>query len=123
MTQPAINPKRILLVEPYDDSREVLTTLLEYVGHQVTGAKNATDALALLSMQLFDVVLTEICGLEMSGRDFYRMLRELPNTEKSRVVALTGYCTDSQMEELLHSGLNAVLLKPSSLPQILDVIT
>lgn len=123
MTQKGISPKRILLVEPYDDARHVLSILLEHVGHHVKAARNVEEALTSVSIEPPDVVLTEICALEMSGQDFCHALRKLPDMACARIVAMTGYCKPSDMAELMRAGVNTVLLKPSTLDEITQAIT
>lgn len=123
MTYLRIHPKQVLLVEPYSDGREVLTLLLESSGYRVKAVRTGEEALASASVQAPDVVLTEIYGLDMDARNFCRRLRELPDMNECRFVALTGYCTELDRKDMLGSYLDAVLLKPSSLNDILSALT
>lgn len=122
MTYLGIHPKQVLLVEPYKDGREVLAILLENSGYRVKAVQTGEEALAFASVQAPDVVLTEIYGLDMDPRDLCRKLRELPALQNCRLVALTGYCTEHDRNEMLGSYLDAVLLKPASLDEIISAI-
>jgi CheY-like chemotaxis protein len=50
---------KILLVEDHDDTRCVLTRLLDRYGHSVISAATVTDARRLLRDRQFDVLLSE----------------------------------------------------------------
>jgi len=123
MTQPVVSPNRILLVEPYDDARDMLSVLLEIVGHEVKAVATGGEALTSAVVQFPDVVLTETAIPDMDCRDLYARLRNLSNMSNLKVIALTGYCTESDAKELLHLGFDCVLLKPSNLEEITRAIT
>ena len=65
---------RILVVEDEADTREVLTVLLGHEGYLVDTAENGREALALLAVRSYDVILSNLHMPEMSGEDLYRRI-------------------------------------------------
>ena len=80
---------RVLLVD--DDAMVRFTTadMLGYLGHSVTEAGDATDALRLLSEQAFDVIVTDISLPDLSGDEL--AMRALALQPGLRVIFATGY--------------------------------
>jgi len=64
---------RVLVVDDEEDFRDVLASLLERLGLQVTTAANGTAALELVQRSAFDVILLDqrmpgLSGLEVAER-------------------------------------------------------
>jgi CheY-like chemotaxis protein len=66
---------RILAVEDSVDALQLLCELLSLLGHDVTGAADATSALNLLSTKHFDVLLTDINLPGQSGMHLARQAK------------------------------------------------
>ncbi len=81
--QPALAPpaplqgRRILLVEDEPDNRRILEELLDLLGHQVTAAESAEQALALFAQDQFDVLLTDLGLPNMPGDELASRLEAL----------------------------------------------
>ncbi len=74
-------PLRILVVEDNVDAREMVCELLALLGHDVHGSHTAEEALALLSRQRFDVLMTDVSLPGMSGIDLARrVVKDAPAT-------------------------------------------
>jgi two-component system response regulator FlrC len=82
---------RILVVDDEEGMRSFLGEALESDGHAVTAASDTAAALAILSRQAHDVVITD---LRMPGGDGMEVVRHLhaqaPETE---VIVLTAHGT------------------------------
>ena len=80
----------VLLVDPYDDSRELYAAVLQSLGFRVHAASNTDDACE--SVSLADVLVT---GLQVPGRidgiGLIRRLRNHPATHKIPIVVLTAF--------------------------------
>src|SRR6185436_17509914 len=55
-----MRPRRVLVVEDDDDSRDLLGELIATFGHNAIGARNAQDALHQVSTMPVDVALIDI---------------------------------------------------------------
>jgi CheY-like chemotaxis protein len=97
---------RVLLVD--DDAMVRFTTadMLSYLGHSVTEAGDATDALRLLSEQAFDVIVTDISLPDLSGDEL--AMRALALQPGLRVIFATGY--DALPEDSDHQALAGAML-------------
>ncbi len=78
----------ILLVEDHEDTRTVLSRLLDRCGHDVVQAENVTDALTLLGNFRFDVLLSDI-GLP--DGDGFGLVAEAKRRQPLKAVALTAW--------------------------------
>jgi CheY-like chemotaxis protein len=88
-TAPTTQPLRILAVD--DDPIVLLNTvtMLEDMGHQVTQADSAVEALALLKEQPVDLLLTDYAMPNMSGGDLIEKARAVQ--PDMRAIMVSGY--------------------------------
>ncbi len=91
--RPAPRPvARILLVEDDADIRFCTTAMLQDMGHSVTEAGDAAEAIAHLGAGQFDVLLTDVSMPGMSGSELAE--RALTHHPSLRVVFASGYAPD-----------------------------
>ncbi|WP_442807520.1 response regulator [Trinickia soli] len=111
---------RVLLVD--DDAMVRFTTadMLSYLGHTVTEAGDASDALRLLSEQAFDVIVTDIALPDLSGDEL--AMRALALQPGLRVIFATGY--DALPDDSDHQALAGAMLlrKPYNKERIEDAL-
>lgn len=109
----------VLAVDDDEDTTALLQFLLEMNGARVTTANSGTEALGLASESHFDVVLSDISMPSMDGFEFVRRLRSLPGKEDVRVVALTGFGRQEDVEQAENEGFVAHLTKPLDVEKLL----
>ena len=80
----------ILLVEDEPDARDLLAFLLRLRGHTVDVAQGGGEALELLALRSYDVILTDLHMPGMSGEDLYRRIEHTWPSSASRVVFVTA---------------------------------
>lgn len=110
--QPNIAPLRILVVDDNADAASILGMLLEAEGHEVMVEYGSLTALERAKMESPQVCLLDIGLPEMDGNALARHLRELPQTARALLVAITGYGQDSDREASLAAGFDYHLVKP-----------
>lgn len=91
-------------------------------GHQVTTASTGAEVLALVEAHQFDAVLLDVEMPTMSGWRVLEAIQHLPTGSQVPVIVFTGYgnvTTDAYAKML---GAYALLHKPCSPADILDVI-
>jgi len=104
--------RRILVVDDNADVAETTTLLLTLSGHQVRAAKDGPQALVEAADFAPEVVLLDIGLPLMDGYEVARRLREMPQTRKSLLIALTGYGQQGDRARGKAAGFDGHLLKP-----------
>ena len=117
---PPCRGHRLLVVEDNADSREALRLLLESAGHEVHEADDGEAGIVQALRVLPDLALIDI-GLP--GVDGYEVARRLKAANADiRLVALTGFGRDEDVELALDAGFDAHLLKPVSFERLQDAL-
>jgi signal transduction histidine kinase/CheY-like chemotaxis protein len=112
----------VLIVEDNPDSRELLTLVLERLGHRVYAAEDGPSGVELALARSPDVLLVDI-GLP--GLDGYGVARRVRAALGRAVylIAVTGYGQPDDRRRALEAGFDAHVTKPldvQSLGQLLE---
>lgn len=102
---------RILVVENYPDTRNVLAWILTHLGHSVESVPDAGTAFDRLRQDGFDVLLTDVFLPDKSGWDFLRELRArgiLP----PQVISVSAMHVDDARGPSKAAGCHAHLVEP-----------
>ena len=113
-------PLRILLVENHADTRLSLTMLLEQCGHAVTGAGTMQEALELLILQDWDVLLSDIGLPDGSG---WELMSQARPRRKPYAIAMSGYGMNADRARSLAAGYRHHLVKPMALEQLEEILS
>jgi signal transduction histidine kinase/CheY-like chemotaxis protein len=114
---PQGNPSalRIGVVDDNEDAAVTLALLLETLGHTVSVAHSARDALATLPSFEPDVCLLDIGLPEMNGFELARALRARPGADHAILIAVTGYAQEKDRAEARAAGFHDLFAKPVDL--------
>jgi two-component system CheB/CheR fusion protein len=104
--------RTIVVVEDQADARRMLQLLLESDGVEVHTAENGVDGAALIERVRPDLALVDLGLPVMSGYELARKVRENPANGEVRLVALSGYGQDSDIQAALDAGFDEHLTKP-----------
>ena len=112
--RPSLDGMRVLAVDDEQDTRDLLTVALERCGADVMAAGSASEALAVLSEQRPDVLVSDIGMPGEDGYSLIRRVRELPAEKGGRIpaLALTAYARAEDRLRALSSGYQAHVAKP-----------
>lgn len=80
----------ILIVDDNRDDCDVLKTMLEFAGHNITCAPNGREAVAQVIHHVPDVVLLDLLMPEMDGPTFLEVVRSYLRLHALPVVIYTG---------------------------------
>ena len=80
----------ILVVDDYQDAREMYAEYLQYSGFRVAEAKNGNEAVAQARSLKPDLILMDLSLPGMDGWEATRVLKADEATKKIPIVALTG---------------------------------
>lgn len=105
---------KVLIVDDHEDTRNVLGTMLEAHGAQVSMAASVADARLALAGTLPDVLITD---LAMPVEDGFGLLdycrhHSDPKLQTLPILALTAYGGQQAQERVLAAGFDAYLAKP-----------
>ena len=111
---------RILLADDHNEIRALVARQLELAGHHVISVANGREAVETLAHEKFDVVLLDEEMPVLGGVQVARAIRDREQGPATRafLVALTGNCTDQDVQRLLAVGFDAVLGKPFSMASL-----
>jgi two-component system cell cycle response regulator DivK len=108
----------VLVVDDYEDARELYAEYLEYSGFRVAEASNGEEALEKAFALTPDVILMDLSLPVMDGWEATRRLKSDERTHTIPVVALTGHATRSPDEATQQMGCAGLVTKPC-LPEAL----
>jgi CheY-like chemotaxis protein len=112
----ADRPRRLLVVEDNVDARQTLRTLLEALGHEVHEAADGEAGVAAALERRPDLVFVDIGLPRLDGYEVARRLRAAKSGV--RLVALTGYGREDDLQRARDAGFDEHLLKPATLEQL-----
>jgi CheY-like chemotaxis protein len=102
---------RILLVDDNASGLSARKVVLEEVGHKITAASCAADALDHFAKQKFDLVVTDYKMPRMDGLELIQRLRKL--VPDLPIVLISGYVDSLGLNEEL-TGADAVIQKSAN---------
>lgn len=110
----------VLIVEDDDLFRKSLTTFLSSLGYIALPARSAEEALDQCSRRTVSACVSDFNLPAMNGIELAEAFRarglEIP------VVLLSGYLTDSVLQEARSAGINMFLRKPTDLGMLQQTI-
>jgi len=112
-------PLRILVVENHADTRELLTSLLEGLGHTVVVAESMGRALRAAPRSKCDVLISDI-GLP--DGDGWELLGRLNLPRPMYAIAMSGYGMTSDRTRSKAAGYRHHLVKPMGIVQLEDIL-
>ena len=103
---------RVLIVEDYDDAREMYAEYLSCSGFEMQQAANGADAIRQALEQPPDIVVMDLSLPQMDGWETARLLKTHESTARIPVLALTGHVMVDGSRKARQSGFDGFLTKP-----------
>jgi CheY-like chemotaxis protein len=121
---PALEGRRVLLVDEDHDVRIAAHDLLERYGCEVETAPDGAQAMFMVRNSGYDAVIADIRLPDMTGYDFMVKLQEVMDVEPLPLVLMTGFGWDPghSIVKARQAGHQAVLYKPFRLDQLLTTL-
>jgi CheY-like chemotaxis protein len=102
----AVPPQRVLLVEDVKLNQALIADMLRSHGHDVTIAVNGEEAVRLVRLESFDIVLMDVQMPVMDGVEANRRIRALPSPAgQVPVLALSANVMAHERECYLSAGM------------------
>ncbi len=105
-------PPLILVVDDYQDAREMYAEYLQFSGFRVAEAGNGNDAIEKALALRPDLILMDLSLPGMDGWEATRQLKSDERTHHIPVVALTGHALAGASEGAKKAGCDAFVTKP-----------
>jgi DNA-binding response OmpR family regulator len=115
------NPPRVLYIEDHQDTRELVTLVLEQRCVEVVTGSTIASALELAGSQHFDLYLLDSWLPDGSGLDLCKRIREFDKATPILFYSAAAYEMDR--DQALKSGAQAYLIKPSQPSELCNLVT
>lgn len=102
----------VLVVDDYQDAREMYAEYLEFSGFRTAEARNGAEALEKAFELTPDVILMDLSLPVMDGWEATRRLRADARTQSIPIVALTGHALSGHADGAKDAGCDAYVTKP-----------
>ena len=113
----------ILIVDDYEDGRELYAEYLAFSGFRVRTAASGEEAIAAILAECPTLVLMDIGMQGMTGTEAMRQLRDTHACDGTPIVALTAFAMESEVTQFLAAGFDAVIPKPCLPDDLLTFVT
>jgi two-component system cell cycle response regulator DivK len=102
----------ILVVDDYQDAREMYAEYLQFSGFRVAEARNGNEAVAQARSLKPDLILMDLSLPGMDGWEATRVLKADEATKRIPIVALTGHALAGASEGARKAGCDSFVTKP-----------
>ncbi|MGE0443648.1 MAG: response regulator [Vicinamibacterales bacterium] len=106
------NAPLILVVDDYQDAREMYAEYLQFSGFRVAEARNGNEAVSQAFELMPDLILMDLSLPGMDGWEATRVLKADTRTKHIPVVALTGHALAGASEGAKKAGCDSFVTKP-----------
>ncbi len=102
----------ILVVDDYQDAREMYAEYLQFSGFRVAEARNGNEAVAQARSLRPDLILMDLSLPGLDGWEATRVLKADDATKHIPIVALTGHALAGASEGARKAGCDSFVTKP-----------
>lgn len=114
-------PKKILIVDDSQHTRELLKDILGKHNYDIVGeASSGPEAIKLFGSLSPDIVMLDIIMPQLGGIETLRMLRSLNKDVK--IIMVSALDSLDRVKECLRAGANHYILKPFEETKVIEII-
>ena len=115
------NTPRVLYIEDHEDTRELVTLVLEQRNYEVVTGSTIETGVALASSEQFDLYLLDSWLPDGSGLDLCRQIRMFDKVTPILFYSAAAYEIDR--DHAFRCGAQAYLIKPSQPTELCNLVT
>ncbi len=115
-------PHKILIAEDESNIVTSLEFLLRGAGHDVTVARNGSEALELAGELRPDLVVLDVMLPLVDGFEVCRRIRDNQATRDTRILMLTARGRQGELDKGMAAGANAYMTKPFSTRELVETV-
>jgi CheY-like chemotaxis protein len=108
----------ILLVEDFDDAREMYRDYLQYSGFRVETARDGREALEKARRLNPELVLMDLSLPGIDGWEATRRLKSDPATAHLKIIALSAHALAADHQRAREAGCDGFIAKPCLPPDL-----
>ncbi|MEW6002107.1 MAG: response regulator [Nitrospirota bacterium] len=116
------DPKKILVVDDNQDSRELVVKILRNKGYEIVEAADGEEALEKAVKELPHLILMDISIPKLDGFEVTRRLKSLEEFKDTPIVALTAHAMKGDREKALEAGCEGYISKPIDIHKLPDQV-
>jgi two-component system cell cycle response regulator DivK len=121
-TSSSPEPALILLVDDYQDGREMYADALTFSGFRALEASSGLEALQLAIDRLPDLILMDLSLPGMDGWEVTSRLKKDARTKHIPIIALTAHALTEERERAEQAGCDGFLAKPCLPDELLEEV-
>ena len=103
---------KVLIVEDFDDTRELLKMMVEMKGCDAAEATNGEEAVRMAASERPDLILMDLNLPVLDGWEATRRIRARRETQDIPIVAVSAQCSGDWKARALSAGARECLEKP-----------
>ncbi|MDQ3799044.1 MAG: response regulator [Acidobacteriota bacterium] len=103
--------KKVLIVEDYDDTRDLMKFLVESYGYQVIEATDGIEAVDKVKQLHPDLILMDISLPMVDGLTATKFIRQVAPASEVPIIAVTAFGS-SYYKKAIEAGCNDLIPKP-----------
>jgi CheY-like chemotaxis protein len=122
--RPENDKLRVLIVDDNEQFVKTLQDVLKSIDDdiQIETAHDGFSAGHKIHSFNPDIMLVDICIPGLNGIEVCRCIKETPSTRSIRVIAMTGFPGEGNVDAVISAGAEACLTKPFSADALMDVL-
>ena len=114
--------KTIMVVEDYDDTRQLLKVGLEQLGYSVLEAINGQEAVDIAERERPDLILMDLDLPILDGIAATQRIRQHAELEHVPIVAVTAYPMSYTHVKAFAKGCNEYMPKPIDMTKLANLV-
>ena len=122
MTSDAVKPL-ILIVEDFDDAREMYRVYLEFSGFRVETARDGREGIEKAQALSPDLILMDLSLPGIDGWEATRLLKSNPATRNLLIVALSAHALAAEGDRARAAGCDGFIAKPCLPPDLVTEVS
>ncbi|MGB7572949.1 MAG: hybrid sensor histidine kinase/response regulator [Thermodesulfobacteriota bacterium] len=108
--------ERILVVDDEETVREMVSKVINLIGHEVVTTGNGREALEILRSQTFSILITDVKMPEMDGFELTKVVRDqFPGTP---IICMTAHGTSYNYTDVVGVGATDYISKPFTIDEM-----
>lgn len=123
MSQSSSDSPLVLLVDDFEDAREMYATYLAFMGLNVVTAASAEEAIAAASQHTPAVILMDLEMRGMDGTTAMHLLRQDARFRTVPIIAFTARVMPHEHDRAISDGFDAVVAKPCLPDDLVTLLT
>ncbi len=113
----------VLLVEDTEDNRFMMRRLLEMSGYNVIEARNGEEAVREADAKRPQLILMDLSLPLIDGLAATRLIRKLPASKQTPIIAVSAHDTADFHAEALAAGCDGYVTKPIDFTELEELMT